>query len=398
MPAPGREARQSRTYASTIASMEKAATRARAASPRARRRCRIPHQPQERLTEGVHVLRRDEHGGRPVGVELGHRGEPVGHGGERGGHRLEHGHRAPLAPGGLGIHVQPGQELRGAVHHLAEEMGPCAQRGGGLPERPVERALADEDQMRLGDVPEPADHRLDQEVRPLLRVHATEVPHRHRAGGQAHPGAGPRALLGARRSGQGHAVPDGDHRGAGGNPAPELGPDLGAAGHQRAAEARAEAGRSALPSRGRRELVEGGEHPGPRRESACRHGVEPGADVMGMGHRGAGQRAGELPEGLGGHASYRAERRHRDAGRLRPGADRSVLAEGDQRGLDAERPRAGREVHHQSLQPTDLEAVDDVCHLHRLRVGRWGLRACPAGGFGRRCPVPDTPGPRGQFS
>ena len=42
-----------------------------------------------------------------------------------------------------------------------------------------------------------------------------------------------------------------------------------------------------------------------------------------------------------------------------------------------------------TLQPTDFEAVNDVCHLHRLRAGRWGRPGCRAGDFAGRCPMPD---------
>ena len=100
---------------------------------------------------------------------------------------------------------------------------------------------------------------------------------------------------------------------------------------------RPEPRRTPLPAGGRSELVEGGEDARPGRERPGRDGVEPGAEVMGVGDRDRGERAAEALEGPGGQPSHRPERRHRDARRLGPGADRPVLAEGDQRGFHAER-------------------------------------------------------------
>ena len=250
---PGTEARQSRTYASTIASMEKAATRARAAWPSALRRAGsdapAPRSASPRASTSssgtsTAVV--------PSGWSSAHRGEPVGHGGQPGRHGLEHRQRAPLPPGGLGIDVQPGQELRGAVHHLAEEMGPRAQRCGGRTQRtrragPCRRAPGGPRGRRAAGAPSPPPG--GQAPSPGASGRGSPRPPR-RPGGRS--GRAPVHAARGRRAGEGHPVPDGDHRGAGGAQPRSSVRTSAPQATQRAADARAERGppRASRPAGG----------------------------------------------------------------------------------------------------------------------------------------------------
>ena len=93
---------------------------------------------------------------------------------------------------------------------------------------------------------------------------------------------------------------------------------------------------------------------------------------MGVGHVDARQHAGKPPEGRCRQSPDIPERVDRDARGLRPALHRPVAAEGDQGGLHTPGAGAPGEVHHQSLQATDLEAVDDVRHFHETCGGKVG--------------------------
>ena len=88
---------------------------------------------------------------------------------------------------------------------------------------------------------------------------------------------------------------------------------------------------------------------------------------MGVCNRGARQRPAEAANRPGRQSPDVAEGVHRDAGGLGPRPDGPIVPEGDEAGFHAPGARLRGEVHHESLQPTDLQAVDDVCHLHRIR-------------------------------
>src|SRR5215472_18012036 len=120
--------------------------------------------------------------------------------------------------------------------------------------------------MGLGDVDQPAPHRLHEEIWSLLRMHPPEVPDGHRALRKPEPDAGPRALLRRDRRRKGDAVADDDDWRSPRSPAAQRVADLGAARDERAAHPGAQPRGLTLASGGRRELVEGGQHPEAWRE------------------------------------------------------------------------------------------------------------------------------------
>src|SRR6267378_4854091 len=243
---------------------------------------------------------------------------------------------------------------------LSEVWAYTSSAGGRRAEGFFERAFADQDQVHVGPIGELVQERLQQPVRSLDLAQSAHVPDRERAPRDSQLGPGRptrRVRLGLERD----AVGDHRHARAAGRPAQDVLPHLVAARHQHVGGPRGQRGRMALLPLGLALLVERRHHPRLRAQRPHGDAVEPGAEIVRVQHRRLAlvQLAADPHQGWKAHA-VDGEQLHGDALLERQLADRAVLSQGEDGGLDAAAAAARRELDYELLQPAEPQPIDEV--------------------------------------